>query len=350
LHVENQTTNAITMSVIHFLNVLEGDCNIIQHDTNRVSVIDVSNAYNDIDTEEEKAVKASETRKTMIARTQVPSDKKDYGQKRIPDNPIQYLKKYKINNIFRFIITHPDMDHLDGIRDLYTDFSITNTWDTDNKKEIPANSFFAGYNKEDWAFYKKIRSGQIPDTKRLAYFASQDNLYYNEDDIKILCPTPALLQLGNETENYNDSSYVILYTPKKANGQRWKFLFAGDSEDNSWEYILSNHKEAVSNVDVLFAPHHGRDSGRSYEFLKTVNPKVTLFGNASSKHLAYNCYKPLRLTNNQAGYIILDISEDKFVVYVKHYEFARDFKSKRGWGEPVHNKQFDAYGIVQFSA
>ncbi len=122
------------MPVIHFLNVLEGDCNIIQHDSGRVSVIDVSNAYNDTDTEEEKRVKASEMRKIMLSRTQVPSSKRDYQQKRTPDNPILYLKKYGISDIFRFIITHPDMDHLDGISDLYSEFNIMNTWDTDNNK------------------------------------------------------------------------------------------------------------------------------------------------------------------------------------------------------------------------
>lgn len=31
------------MSVIHFLNVNEGDCNIIQHGSGRVTVIDVCN-------------------------------------------------------------------------------------------------------------------------------------------------------------------------------------------------------------------------------------------------------------------------------------------------------------------
>ena len=47
------------MATIHFLNVLEGDCNIIQHDSKRLTLIDISNAYNDIDTEEEKKVKSS---------------------------------------------------------------------------------------------------------------------------------------------------------------------------------------------------------------------------------------------------------------------------------------------------
>lgn len=56
--------------------------------------------------------------------------------KKIPDNPILYLQKFSIKNIFRFIVTHPDMDHLDGIKDLFNNFSISNFWDTDNKKRF----------------------------------------------------------------------------------------------------------------------------------------------------------------------------------------------------------------------
>ncbi len=81
------------MAVIHYLNVLEGDCNIIQHDTGRVTVIDVSNAYDDYDTEEEREVRTSQMRRDMLERTQIPSDKKDYKQKKIPDNPIFYLNR-----------------------------------------------------------------------------------------------------------------------------------------------------------------------------------------------------------------------------------------------------------------
>ena len=72
------------MATIHFLNVLEGDCNIIQHDSGRLTVMDVSNAYNDEDTEEEKAVKASKEREEMRNRTFVPTDKKNYHQKKTP--------------------------------------------------------------------------------------------------------------------------------------------------------------------------------------------------------------------------------------------------------------------------
>ena len=81
------------MAVIHFLNVLEGDCNVIQHDSGRLTVIDVSNAFNDIDTEEEKKVKTSQEREDRRLRTQVPTGKTDYKQKHNPDNPIQYIKE-----------------------------------------------------------------------------------------------------------------------------------------------------------------------------------------------------------------------------------------------------------------
>lgn len=332
------------MTKIHFLNVLEGDTNIIEHDSGRVSLIDISNAYNDYDTEEEKAVKNSQARKDMLSRTQVPSDKKDYHQKKEPDNPIYYMKEKNIKDIFRFIVTHPDMDHLDGIKDLFEEFNIINFWDTDNKKEISDKANSGGYNLEDWKFYKKMRDSNPSESpKRLTYFAKNINQYYDADGIQILAPTPSLLGDCNEIKNWNDSSYVILFTPKKTSGEKCKILFAGDSEDKTWNYILENHSEDVKDVDVLFAPHHGRDSGRSYEFLKIVNPTVTLFGNASSKHLAYSKYNSiLKITNNQAGYVIMKIT-DKIYFYVKNYEFARDYRYKQGWSEPTWNTDLEAY-------
>lgn len=343
------------MSVIHFLNVLEGDCNIIQHDPRngqkRISVIDVCNADNHIDTEAEKAKKASEGRKQMFERNYVPVDKTDFKQKKIPDNPVDYLKKYGITNIFRFIVTHPDMDHIDGIKDLFDSFTITNIWDTENKKEI--NDFSGGgYNVEDWNFYKDIRDGKNNNCNRLTYLTGAQARYFDEDCIRILSPDKTLINQANVSGDYNDSSFVLLYTPPKTGVGYWKILFAGDSHDKTWDFILKNEdlSELVRNADVLFAPHHGRDSNRSYEFLKVVKPRLTLFGNASSEHLAYNRYPKIRITNNQAGYVILDISENTIVVYVKNQEFANHYASERDWPLPAKHKAFDAYPLFQLKA
>lgn len=259
------------MAAIHFLNVLEGDCNIIQHDSKRITVIDVSNAYNEEDTPEERAVEASQQREEMRRRTQVPSNKTDYRQKLNPDNPITYLKeRVGTQNIFRFIISHPDMDHLDGIQDLFSEFKILNTWDTSNNKCIDSNAFFAGYNKEDWKFYTQLRDGKIASTTRLTNYDNESALYWNEDRIRILCPSRELVTRANSYKDYNDASYVLLYTVPKRGGGIWKVVFAGDSDNHSWEHILQHYKDEVSNVDVLFAPHHGRDSNRNYYVLKIL--------------------------------------------------------------------------------
>lgn len=339
------------MSTIHFLNVLEGDCNIIQHDSKRVTVIDVSNAYNDYDTPEEIFSKQSQERKDRLLRTMVPSGKVDYKQKHTPDNPIEYLKSYDIKSIFRFIITHPDMDHLDGIQDLYTEFPVYNTWDTNNTKTLNLNNSFAGYNKNDWKFYDNLRAGKYSNTGRKTYYSGSSNSYFNEDYIKVLCPTPDLVkQANNSAGDYHDASYVLMYCPPKANGGHWKIIFAGDSHDNSWDYIINTYKEEVSNIDILLAPHHGRDSNRNYDFLKILNPKVTLFGNASHEHLAYKSYPGIKITNNQAGYVVIDINPEYLGIYVKNFDFARDFLNYRNWGQPNHFSKFNAYGLIQFNA
>ena len=345
------------MPIIHFLNVLEGDCNIIQHDIgDRVTVIDVSNAYNDYDTPEERAVKVSKEREEMRTRTLVPSYKVDYRQKLTPDNPIEYLREnIGTSTIFRFIMSHPDMDHMDGIKDLFDEFQILNFWDTANNKTIDPSQRFPRYNPEDWRFYGKLRSGVVETTKRLTLYDNESNLYWNEDRLHILSPNPGLVQRANESGDYNDASYVILFTPPRKGGGVWKIIFAGDSDDHSWDHILANHGAAVSNVDILFAPHHGRDSSRKYDFLDVLDPKVTLFGNADSKHLAYACYPGppyhVRITNNQAGYVVMDVMEDCIDFYVKNFDFARDFRSKpaRQWPLPLYSPRFKAYELFSLS-
>ena len=159
-----------------------------------------------------------------------------------------------------------------------------------------------------------------------------------------------MVKQGNESKDYNDSSYAILFTPPKKNGGKWKILLAGDTHDDSWNYILENHKNEVTNIDILFAPHHGRDSSRNYDFLKTLTPSITMFGNASSEHLAYSKYTGTKITNNQAGHVIFDTSLDCIEIFVKNFEFAKDFRAKHDFGVPTLNRTHQAYSIGQLTA
>ena len=114
------------MSKIHFLNVKNGDCSIIQHNTGHISIIDVCNAR--------KVVANESAQAAAFSSCDSPSG--NFRQKEHPENPIEYLNNINCNYIFRYIQTHPDMDHMDGIKDLFDSFEVVNFWDTDSQQNI----------------------------------------------------------------------------------------------------------------------------------------------------------------------------------------------------------------------
>jgi len=309
------------MGILHFLNVKQGDCTIIQHSTGRITMVDVNNASLDFKEHNNDALLKAITESTPITSG-------NFGQKLYPVNPIAYMKEHGMDHIFRFILTHPDMDHMGGIKGLFAAFTPYNFWDTANTAEKSGFGGNCPYDEKDWLHYKAIRDGNPSDSpKRLVLYSGARGAYYNEGDgtsgqdgLYVLAPTPELIAQANKTEDPNDGGYVILY--RTAAG---RILIAGDSHDATWDYILANHKGDVTGVEMLLAPHHGRDSGRSFNFLDVVKPKMTLFGNANSDHLAYNEWSKRGLqiiTNNQANCVVIDGNGADMQVYVTNKAFA----------------------------
>jgi beta-lactamase superfamily II metal-dependent hydrolase len=298
------------MGIVHFLNVKDGDCVWIKHPSGNNTVIDVSNA-------------AEIQKKVSMSFTEGLSG--NHNQKNYPVNPIEYFNKYRMTSIFRFILTHPDMDHMDGIKVLFSSYKVINFWDTKNKRIMDDNTDWGAYKKEDWDFYQKIRHNES-DPKVLHLYSGSRGKYYNQsedgtsgaDGLYVLAPTQDLVSEANKSDNYNDCSYVILYLA----GNSKKLLFAGDSSQETWDYILENHKKDVKNVDILVAPHHGRKTGGNDDYLDVLKPKLTLFGNAKNEHLDYSSWNNRNLdhiTNNQANCIILDTSNGDINVYVTYH-------------------------------
>jgi competence protein ComEC len=310
------------MGIFHFLNVKQGDCSIIQHPNGHVTVIDVCNARL------EPSVTPLQSLFNEFASKK--SVNGNFGQKDYPVNPIDYMRTRGITAIFRFIASHPDMDHLDGIKDLFAAFPVGNFWDTKNDKKLPDWGNNCPWRREDWEFYQSLRDGTAAGCPtRLTLHAGDRNKYWNMDDsggggdgLQILAPTPELVSSANDSGDHNDCSYAILY--RSAGG---RILFLGDTHDATIEHIIANHAADVADVDVLIAPHHGRHSDRNFEFLDILRPKLTLFGNAPSEHLAYgpwyNRDLPI-ITNNQANCIIIDTNISGLMqVYVTNETFAR---------------------------
>lgn len=327
------------MAEIHYLNVRNGDCSYIKHGNNNISLIDVNNAY--LPTRKNRVQEHEQNVKAYLENKR----RGDYNQKYNPVNPIEYLQSHNIQSIFRFILTHPDMDHMDGIEDLFNTIPPINFWDTANTKELA--DFSSGrFNESDWDYYKDLRAGKGTQ-KRLTLYDGSQGQYFNKNEdgssggngLYILAPTPELVELANETEDWNDSSYVILYKV----GNR-KILFCGDADTNTWDHLLENHVMDIKDIDLLIAPHHGRKSSCSYEFLRVVNPKLTFFGNADkASHLATDMFRKLNLeviTNNQGGCLIAEISENQIHIYVTHEKFAID-----KYGSSHYNANLQGYYV-----
>lgn len=351
------------MTTIHFLNVGDGDCTIIEHEDGRTTMIDICNGN------------LNKTPNNEIPKT----------------NPINYLriKNNGQNEIFRFILTHPDMDHMDGLQELFQNFEVLNLWDTHHDKNMDDEKWDSKgkYKQEDWEFYKKIRqSDKMP--KVLHLFRGDSNSLWSEDGITIFSPSKDLMEKVKNTENWNDISYILLL---KIHGR--KILFCGDSEHDAWMDILGgeNFEEQLENlekkeqdyikgkdinleelkeeknklkkiqlqrnqladIDILFAPHHGRKSGGDELniYLNLLNPKLAILGSAPSKHKNYDAFHdrniPL-ITNNEAGNIIFEISGQNISIKCQNKQLheilkskgLKDFEYLNAWQETL-----DSFGI-----
>lgn len=239
-----------------------------------------------------------------------------------PTDPIEYLRQLGSPDIYRFIATHLDMDHLDGFDALANISRIFNLWDSSSRRPKPS---FAGgpYREVDWNRYAYMRDSDNSVTKVVALAGArfpdanlERQVGVGHDGLHILAPSPGLVALAHATGDYNDSSYVILYHDPAG-----KVLFTGDAHDDTFDYVLNNYEKEITNCSVLIAPHHGRHSDREFEFLDVVNPTLTLFGYAPAEHLAYQAWASRgleKITSNQSGDVVFNCVDGSMHVYVEN--------------------------------
>ena len=143
------------MPRVHFLNVGRGSCSIIEHGSGRVSLIDVCNG---------SPVRREKAEMHFAAEAHYPIAKPrgDFKMWDHPTNPLQYLADNIGRSIFRFILTHPDMDHMDGLKALSDEIGIINFWDSGVRRDRPDFGDNCPYREEDWDQYESLRDGESP--------------------------------------------------------------------------------------------------------------------------------------------------------------------------------------------
>lgn len=306
---------------IHFLNVDEGDCSIVEHDSGRITMVDICCGNL------KKEASAVDENDLYSVNCSAEGLKGNFNQKEHPVNPLDWLSNLSDGHIFRFIATHPDMDHLDGLKALFcSKYKPTNFWYTENDKEMDSSKGFGKYSEDDWKMYKKLMNGEIEGVTNLSLKRGATGRFYNQDDndgngfgdqITVISPSNKINKVVSETENFNDGSYVLLMESKLGH----KVLFCGDSEKQAWNDILESYGKELRDIDVLIAPHHGRKSGGNDDYLDVLKPKFSLLGNAKSDHLDYSAWNNrglIHYTNNQLGSVVLEETRFGFDVFASN--------------------------------
>ena len=282
------------MSLVKSYAVGNGDMFYIQHNSDSFSIIDCS----------------------------LPDNRKDD----ILDE-IEVAKNGKC--ITRFISTHPDQDHLHGLVQLDDRFELLNFY-------VVNNAATKSEETDDFKRYKELR-----DHSQKVFYIERgcSRLWMNQTNDErgsagVNIRWPALgneefkkaLKQAKEAGSPNNISPVIRYTLEEGAHVTWM----GDLETDFMESISDTFTPEESHI--LFAPHHGRKSGRVPKaWLNTIDPTIIIVGEAPSSDLNYyDGYDTI--TQNSAGDIVFECLTGKTHVYVSRSGYSVDFLRREDVG------------------
>lgn len=249
------------------------------------------------------------------------------NKKRIVD---ELITESSSKSVTRFISTHPDEDHIQGLKYLDERMPIANFYCVKNSatKDEETESFKHYCSLRDGSKAYDLRKGC---TRR---WMNQTNEERGSAGINILWPNTQnsafndALQEAADGIAFNNISLVATYSA--ANGS--KMIWLGDLETGFMESIEEDID--LSPKHIVFAPHHGRRSGKiPNSWLDKLKPKIIVIGEAPSRNLHYYTgYKTL--TQNQAGDLTFDCSNHgKVHIYASEINYKADYLSSENQSE-----------------
>ena len=116
-----------------------------------------------------------------------------------------------------------------------------------------------------------MNKGEYSDLeKELINNLRKKGIYYTNNIEKINVHDDYLYFINNKVnDSENDNSNVIYFEYDK-----YKFLFMGDASFKVEDYLLEKYN--INNISFLKVGHHGSSTSSSYDFIKSINPKVSL--------------------------------------------------------------------------
>ena len=215
---------------IHFLDVGQGDCTVIELPDGKVMLIDGGNG-------------SSSTEKRIL----------------------RYLNALKIDTIDHLLLTHADNDHCGSIDEIVRVKKVLNAY-------LPASSKTSnGEYAEAYATLVKEKCPLIESSRALDISGNGEFSY----TLTFLYP----YQLNGETEENNESSAIVWLDYKGVSA-----LFTGDSPIETEEKLIRDDgygffdKKGVElkSTEILKVAHHGSSDSSSLAFLQYLNVQTAV--------------------------------------------------------------------------
>lgn len=222
---------------VNFINVGEGDCILIEA-PNKINI--------------------------LIDGGGTPQGDFDVGSKIV----VPYLRRKGINEIDLLILTHPHLDHLEGLLPVLKEFKVGMVLDSGLLCDISAYKEFISLIQKKSIPYHKAKAG--------------DNFVFS-NNLEIFLLNPLYDSDFYDESDFNNASIVVKLFYKNAD-----FLFTGDIEVTAGKKLLV--WQNILQSDILKVGHHGSITSTNLEFLDKVDPRIAIitvgknhFGHPSQK-------------------------------------------------------------------
>lgn len=155
------------------------------------------------------------------------------------------------------VLTHPHFDHFSGLS------SIINQCQIMTYGESILNAESKSYLALDVQVEEASKSGKI---KYIEEVDEGDVFEFGEIKLRVLWPE----KNSEDYSNFNIASVVMLGSYKS-----FDFLLTGDAEKVVYDELLDKNPN-ISQIEFLKYPHHGSADSYNPEFLRKIDPKVSV--------------------------------------------------------------------------
>lgn len=219
------------------------------------------------------------------------------------------LLSLKLCRIDYLVLSHPQSDHMNGLRYIASKFDPKEFWFNGDTVKTP--SFLE--------LMEIIKSNNI---KIVLPKDLSNSITISGIDISLLHPLADKIKfnIANHKNNLNNNSLVL-----KLAHEGKSLLFPGDLETTGEKQLISNIGSSLKS-DILLAPHHGSRTSSSKTFLKMVKPSICIISSGRDNYFRFPHKETIQrleksgcriMRIDQLGAIRLSLTKNR--VHIKTY-------------------------------